>query len=45
MTKAIERSGTLEIPGTQYPYISNQSNFISALLQELTDSLIINQWN
>lgn len=35
MTKGMERSDTLEIPGMQYPYISNQSNFINALLKEL----------
>lgn len=26
MTKGMERSGTLEIPGMQYPYISEQLN-------------------
>lgn len=35
MTKGMERSGPLKLPGMQYPYISNQSNFISALLKEL----------
>lgn len=35
MTKEMERSGTLEIPAMQYPYISNQSNFISAFFKEL----------
>lgn len=35
MTKEMERFGTLELPGTQYPYISNQSNFISAFLNKL----------